>query len=253
MTHRINRTGRKTIRQRDVEVRVDPADDGGPPVVGMMVELSEYQFPNEARIRLEVSRSNMVQRWKFGTVGEMVAPPVEERRLTDVPAGGTWRMFVVAADGSDRLLGHAPRLRPKMPVDSLLPLEPSIEMGEEIWRVEFDEGGGGNPVLFVNANIEGISDLVRTDPTFRALVMPAVFRIILTRMVIIERAEVDDEGWNDWYRTAHHYLPGKPIPNVSKAVPVEELAGAEAWIDEVVEAFAAHLGAERLYTEATPT
>lgn len=254
MIKRINRTQRKTIIKRDVEIRVRPTEGRGEaPIFDVQMDLSPYGFPDDARVRIEVARSNASQRWDFGTVGEIMEPREQERRLTDVPNGGTFRVFVVADDGTGRLLGHAPRLQPKLPRNSRLPLE-ERDLGEEVWRVEFD-GEEGVPVLLVNSKVEGISEIVRSDPSFRALVMPEVFRAILTRMTLINRADPEDENgpWTHWFGIARAYHPDEEPPALPQTGPVDttEIDRAREWIDAVVARLAERpLDAANAYTEA---
>ena len=254
MISRINRTGRKRIHKRDIDLNLRVAEGNEAPIFDLMLRLADYGFPAEARVRVEAARGNASQRWDYGTVWQRRTPPDEERRLTDVPRTASFRVFVVAADGSGKLLGHAPNLRPVLPLDSRLPLEESPDLGEEVWRVEFD-GDNGNPVLKVNANIPGISESVRRDPAFRSLVMPEVFRTILTRMALIDRADPEDaEGpWADWYDIARAYLRDAEPPSLPPTGPVDtaDIDRARAWIDAVVGAMAEKpLDAANAYKEA---
>ncbi len=252
MIKRINRTRRKRIERRNIDLRLRIAAGGEAPIFDLGLDLLEYNFPPDSPVRLEAWRGNTVQRWDYGRAGMLTPPPENERRLTDVPAGAQFRLFVVADDGSGLLLGHAPNVRPVLPLDSRLPLEESDQLGEEVWRVEFD-GDDGHPVLVVNSAIPGISDAVRHDPTFRALVMPEVFRAILTRMVLVDRADAADEegAWADWFAIAGAYQPGLEPPALGPAAPIEEVEDTRAWIDAVVGALAKHpLKAANSYAEA---
>ena len=241
MITRINRTGRKRIHKRDIDLRLRKAESGETPIFDLSLRLAGYGFPVEAHVRVEAWRSNASQRWNYGTVGRPTPPPDQERRLTEVPAGARFRVFVVAADRSGKLLGHAPNLRPELPLNSRLPLEESDTLGEEVWRVDFGEEGD-IPVLLVNSSIPGISEAVRNDPIFRALVMPEVFRTILTRMVLINRAPPDDDqhSWADWFEIAHAYLPDAKPPYLDGPRDVEQSddSAARNWIDQVVRAMA---------------
>ena len=254
MISRINRTGRKRIHRRDVDLSLRVAEGNEAPIFDLTLKLADYGFPAEARVRVEAARGNASQRWDYGTVWQRREPPDEERRLTDVPRAASFRVFVVAADGSGKLLGHAPNLKPVLPLDSRLPLEESDELGEEVWRVEFDDGDRGNPVLKVNSGIPGISESVRRDPAFRSLVMPDVFRTILTRMVLIDRAPPDDpdEPWADWFGIARAYLPDREPPYLGGPHDADRDDGeAREWIDTVVGAMAEKpLDAANAYREA---
>ena len=237
MISRINRTGRKDIQKRHIKLALRR---GEKPIFDLSLQLASYGFPPDARVRVEAGRSNAVQRWDFGAVGQITPPSDEERRMTDVPEAATFRVFVVAADGSGKLFGHVRSTRPLRPIGSLLGLTPR-DLGDEVWRVEFDENGGA-PELLVNSRIDGISEIARSDPAFRSLVMPEAFRTILTRMVLIERGDPDDgEGpWADWFGLARDYLPdgGEPPSLAPGPVDIAELDRAREWIDEVVHAFA---------------
>ncbi len=241
MIKRINRTRRKRITKAHIDLGLRATQGSEAPIFDLELKLSEYDFPPESPVRVEAWRNNAVQRWDFGTVGSLRPPPEEERRLMDVPIGAQFRVLIAAEDGSGRLLGHAPNIRPVLPVDSRLPLEESGELGAQIWRVDFD-GESGSPVLQVNSGIPGISEIVRSDPAFRSLVMPEVFRTILTRMVLIDRADIEDEEgpWADWFAIARAYLPDAdpPIPLGLGPAAVEEIERAREWVDAVVSALA---------------
>lgn len=156
MISRINRTGRKRIHRRDVDLSLRVAEGNEVPVFDLRLRLADYGFPAEARVRVEAASNIASQRWDYGTVWQRRTPTDEERRMTDVPKTATFRVFVVAPDGSGQLLGHAPRIKPDLPLNSQLPLEENDNLGEEVWRVEFESEGA--PVLRVNSSIPGISD-----------------------------------------------------------------------------------------------
>lgn len=242
MISRINRTGRKRILKRDIDLKLRATDSEGAPIFDLALRLGSYGFPADAYVRVEASRVHAVQRWDYGTVGTVRQPAEDDRRLTDVPPSARFRVLVVAADGSGKLLGHAPNLRPERPRHSLLPLEERDDLGEVVWRVDFDDEDG-NPVLFVNGNVAGISETVRHDPVFRSLVMPEVFRTILQRMMLIDGAAPDDADgpWADWFGVARTYLPtmAPPAPTVrGGASEASDAHDAHQWIDAVVAALA---------------
>lgn len=253
MISRINRTGRKRIHKQDIDLSLRASKPDEAPVFDLELRLAAYRFPPDARVRVEAWRSNASQRWDYGTVLRLAPPPVDERSLSEVPAGAHFRVFVVAADGSGKLLGHAPNLKPVQPLHSRLPLEESDLLGDQVWRVDFD-GEDGNPVLQVNGAIPGISDIVRRDSAFRALVMPEVMRTILTRMTLIDHADPQDldDPWADWFQIARRYLPDKEPPSLPTTRPLQPADNdrAREWIDEVVGAMAAKpLNAVNTYRE----
>lgn len=243
MKRRINHTGRKRIEREHIEIKLRPKEGDEPPTFDLTrLDLSDYGFPNDAIVRVEAARSNAGQRWDLGTVGNPRSLSDAERRITDVDEGAPFRVFVVASDGSGRLLGHARNIRAKQPVESLLHLSESTELGAEVWRIEFYDVG--QPKLLINKNIEGISGIVTDDPSFYALVIPDVLRALLTQIVIVDPQERDDDsgGWHvDWLNFAARYAPAdrKEPPRPIHDADEERQKEARAWIDDIVGNFAA--------------
>ena len=242
MIRRLNWTGRRPISRADVSVRLRSTEGSEPPIFDLDLNLADYNFPFDARVRVEAWRSNAVQRWDYGTVGAVMEPPEEERRIRDVPQPAQFRVMVVAGDGSGRLLGHLPSIRPVLPQKSLLPVQEVGEdqLGEEVWRVDFGDGED-SPVLLINSRVTGISEIVRTDKAFRSLVMPAVLRNVLTHAVIHQRADSEDDevsSWNGWFRLAEGLHPDAEIPTLGYEAEESEVNEARVWIEAVVRAFA---------------
>ena len=244
MKRRINHTGRKRIEREHVTIELRPAEGNEAPIFDLTrLDLSDYEFPADALVRVEAARSNAAQRWDFGTVGSIAPPSDGERRITEVDAAAPFRVFVVAGDDSGRLLGHARNIRAVQPVESLLHLKESDQLGAEVWRIEFHDSGP--PVLLINRNIEGISRIVTDDPSFYALVIPDVLRAVLTRIVIIDQQERDDDsdGWYiDWLTFAQDHAPGgKEAPALHDIHDADDdqIEEAREWIDDVVRNFAA--------------
>jgi len=239
---RLNSTGRRTIARSHAAVSLRPAEDGAPSIFDLRLELDGYGFPSDARVRVEAWRSNAVQRWDYGAVDALIPPTAEERRMTEVPQSSQFKVLVVAGDGSGRLLGACPGIKPALPLRSLLPVREADdeELGGEIWRVDF--GDDELPELLVNREISGVSEIVRANKDFRALVMPAVLRDILSRILIDERADPEDEesAWEGWLKFARalHPDPNDAIPRLTPDGDDSTIDAARSWINAVVGAFA---------------
>ena len=251
MRRHINSTGRQRILREHAVVTIVGSGGGGDTVFELEPDLGSYGFPPDALVRVEASRSNAGQSWDYGTIGARRTPSAEERRLTEFDGKPPpFRVMVIAGDDSGRLLGSAMHIPPRLPQDSLIHLQEHDGLGEEVWRIEFDDTDEP-PVLLVNSSIPGASGIVRNDAAFRALVMPEALRAILTRILLVERREEDtNEGgaWRDWLRFAKSHLPGRDIPSGDE----EATRDAVAWIDDVVRAFAgqAALSAAAIYRRA---
>lgn len=238
MRRHINSTDRQRILREHVVVSIRESDGGGDTVFELEPDLSGYGFPPEALVRVEASRSNAGQTWDYGTIGARRTPSAEERRLTEFDGKPPhFRVMVVAGDGSGRLLGSAMHIPPRTSQDSLIHLQEQDGLGDEVWRIEFEDINEP-PVLLVNRSIPGASEIVRSDAAFRALVMPEVLRAILTRILLVERMDEDsNEGgaWRDWLRFAQSRLPGGDIPAGGEE---PDTGAALEWIDDAVRAFA---------------
>ena len=155
--------------------------------------------------------------------------------MIEIPQSSQFKVQVVAGDGSGRLLGACPSIKPALPLRSLLPVREADddELGGEIWRVDF--GDDELPELLVNREISGISEIVRTNKDFRALVMPAVLRAILTRLLIDARADPEDEErrlgrvGSSWQR-ALHPDPNAAVPRLPHDGDDSAHDAARSWI-----------------------
>ena len=239
MRRHINSTGRQRILREHVVVSIRPAEGDEASIFDIDLDLAGYGFPPDALVRVEASRSNAGQTWDYGTVGRRSEPPDEERRLTEFRGKPPPFRVVVVADGdTGELLGSAMHVMPRLPLDSLIHLQEQDGLGDEVWRIEYDNLDEP-PVLLVNRSIPGASDIVRNDAAFRALVMPEVLRAILTRILLVAGEDPDsNEGgaWLDWLQFARSHFPDRDIPPLSDGSP--NIEAALAWIDDAVRAFA---------------
>ncbi len=244
MKRHFNYTGRIRITRSEAQVRILEDEVEGSPVFQLDLNIRpNRQFPPDAVVRVEAARSNVSQSWDYGTVAQLATLSANERRLTDVERTAQFKVFVVASDGSGRLLGLADRIRPIQPIDSLVPLKEvgRETLGEEVWRVDFGTEGEDGPVLLVNNAIPGIADVVQGNDTFRTLIMPQVLRIILTHIAIIERHEPDDNEeswWTDWFQFARNLEAGPPNDITWGDNAAEsDISEMQLWIHGVVKAF----------------
>ena len=245
MIRRFNRTGRKTIARQHAQVTLHKLN-AEQTSFEIALDLTPYDFPEDANIRVEAWRSNAIQRWEFGTVGEIACPSQSERVLRDVPESSAFRVAVVA-DDSGLLFGLSANIRPRRQpspgkdtaAESLLPVEIVHDLGEEVWRLDF--GDEELPVLQLNASIADIAHIVN-DRTFRSLVVPEIFRSILQRAILVSRVDPDDpdaNAWSDWLALAKTHNPGADVPAVKDPAADDERERAFDWIEKTVAGFAA--------------
>ena len=254
MARRLNYTGRKKITRQDVSIRVH-RNGQGLIFDADLTRIGEYKLDPQARVYVEAYRSASTawHRWDFGRVGIISAPSVEQRSL-DRFGGADGLLFrvKVSADGESlgKLLAEADAIRPLLPDDldshGVSLIDPvSGPIGHEPWRVQFPDSG--KPLLVINERTPGWKELVM-EPRFRAIVAPAAMRIVLTRILIIERgAVIDDEDESKWSNRWIRFA--ESLPGVSEYPTPEEEQGLlhnqgelEDWIDAAVSAFSARSG-----------
>lgn len=164
--------------------------------------------------------------------------------MAEAPDNSTFQVLVVASDSSGRLLGSCERIRTKQskqPTQSLIPVHESQNLGHELWRVDFGDGND-LPTLELNASVEspGMSEIVRRDPAFRALIMPEVFRTVLDQIVFKERVDpnhnADGMWWDGWLQLAYNLTKERP-PQLAHSTDDARHEDARDWINKVVAAF----------------
>lgn len=230
---RLNYTNRHRIKQDDVSIIVH--EETSPATFDMRLSLDDYGFPADARVFVEAYRQTTLLRFDFGTVGVPRQPANTSLAAFESPAAVRFRVRVSSVSGSQGLLlGLADKIRPHSPGDKpekrqpLLPPRPD-DLGEELWRVDFDDDG---TFLVINNKLPDWKAMA-TDPQFRALVFPAAMRRVLDRILHREKYITTDDP-NDWRSLWLMFaarLPG------SGPVPAQE-AEYDDWIEDAVAAFA---------------
>ncbi len=236
MLRRFNETGRKTISKENASVRIQSAEADQSPVFKVNLDLEQYDFAPEAMVRVEASRSIVVERWDAGSIRDVVQRGHYMGHLKVAPTSSQFKVVVVAGDGSGRLQGASGPIKPMLPVESLIALRPA-DIGGEVWRVSF--GDSDLPELLVNNQLEMMSEIVRSDAQFRSLVMPQVLRTVLTQIIFVDGADYDDEeeSWHKgWFNLAQS-LHSRQAPKVTDGADSNQAQEALDWIDQVVGEF----------------
>ena len=246
MIRRFNFTERKRIDQQRVAVKIEEKDSGATPAFTAELDLIGLDLPPDADVIVEAYSGRAAVRFPWGKVGAL-APPLD-RRLTDMPVNPSFRVKVVAPDGSGALLAMANRVRPHQEEHhgSLVWLK-GEDLGKEVWRLQF--AGTGAPTLLVNENIHGIGQAVLHDSAFRGLVMPEVLRVMLTMALIVDDYGPDDESgdWSELMMFVRGFYSDPLDPNRDG----DERAARMDWIDAAVAAFARrHFHASDFYAAA---
>lgn len=199
---RLNSTGRKRITRDRVTIELTPPlDRFSFPTATAEVDLAELGLDPAAPVALEAYYRSSSMRFPCGTVAALDIP--SKLVLTDIDRGGAiqFRLLVIAADQSGRILASAEGIRPRQTSDTpdrqpLLRLR-ETDLGEELWRVDLNERNG--PWLVINSRVPGLATRLRSDPLVQGLILPHALREVL-RNLPSEGEDEDDHDWGDDWR-----------------------------------------------------
>jgi hypothetical protein len=237
MIRRFNYTDRLRILREDV--RIELRQHGNSFSFSAKLDLGEYDLPEDALVFVEAYRQTSWMRFEFGTAGAVTAP--QECALTefDSPDDIRFRVKVTQASDTHVLLAEADRIPLHRPEESqdrrvpLLPVKPHL-LGDEIYRVDFSDD---RPRLLVNKDA-GDWRAIAKSPAFASLVYPAVFREVLTRIVMVNEFDdsTDSTDWRSLWLKLAELLPG-----VGECPKTNDDDDSSDWIDIAVQAFATKL------------
>ena len=226
---RYNFTGRRRLRQEDVQVVLH--DDSRPLTFGVSkLALAQYNFPTDANVCVEVYRRMSHMRFPCGTIGKLDLPNNEPLDEFDHSEALRFRIKVIdTGQQNGRLLGELSG-RFNQERDSLLPVEPSDSLEQEVIQLDFT---GEEPVLLINSTKLPDWKGVATDPVFVGLVYPTVLRSILSRILQDRASDEGDDDPDDWRSRWIRFAAS--LPGISR--PPEDAGESDDWIDDVVGAF----------------
>lgn len=232
---RLNFTGRKRISRDYVQLSV--TSNGAGYELRARFDLQHYSFPAKARIHLEAYKRTSFQRFDFGTISKQLIPTDMALSSFSSPQGMKYRLKIVDAEKNrGRILGEVDNLKAVIAEDvdgaeeSLLPVEPSHELGHELYRLEF----GTNEIhLLVNAELANWQEVIKGH-FFSTLVFPNLLRQVLLHILRFEEHRVIDDptDWrSQWLKFAIEKLRARPIPDDGN------LDDDHVWVDECVKSF----------------
>ena len=231
----LNYTNRRRIRRQDARIAIVQEEGGNLFDAGL--SLTRYALPGDARIFVEAYRQTQYMRFDFGEIDAMAIPP--DRRLSefDCIEGVLFRVKVVsAADPHGLLLAEADQIRPRKSTDEdenrtgLLPVVADENLGDEIWRLEYDDR---QTLLKVNSGRGNWREVAR-DPVFVSLVYPSVLRAVLRR-VLAQEGYRDTEDADDWRSRWLRFAAG--LPGVGDPPLGDDENRFDDWIDSAASAF----------------
>lgn len=234
MQRRLNSTGRRRIPRDRVEIIFEPSlDAAAAPRARATLDLAGLELASDARVSLEAYFRSSSMRFACGTVGDLRVP--DRMDLSEIDRGGAiqFRLLVIAADGTGKIIAAADGIRPAGQGDTdrqaLLPVT-ETDLREEIWKVHVDERVG--PRLLLNSRIPGLAAKLRSEPLYQGLILPHALRAVL-RHLPLEGQDDEDVSWGqDW----RQFLKQLGMPDEPDLL---EDDAREEWIEDAVENFSA--------------
>jgi len=231
---RLNSTGRLRITRNRVDICLEQHPDlNVTPSARASLGLDGLEVPGDSKVAIEAYYRTSSMRFDCGTVNNLAVP--ERMLLSDIDKGGAvrFRVLVIAADGTGRILAAADGLRPSVTGDgvdrqALLPMR-ETDIGNELWKIEVDYRTG--PVLLVNNRVSGLAAEIRTIPLLQGLILPHAFRAILHNLNPSGESD-DDDLWGDNWR---RFLAELGL--ATEAEDPDDQDSVDVWIETAVRAF----------------
>lgn len=230
---RFNYTGLRKIDRKHVRITLEKTADGGVQFRADLT-LAEYKFPEHSLVFVEAYRQTTWMRFAFGTIAAITRPVDTSLANFDSPDEIQFRVRVTATgEHQGMMLGEADRIRPVGELDDdderapLLRVRASDDLGDEVYKVELEP----TPVLLINRRT-GDWRSVAASPIFQSLTAPAVFRSVLTHLLVVQKPtdpEDTESPYARWLKFAQN-LPGVAELREDDPDPI-------GWIDDAVRAF----------------
>ena len=241
MNRTFNYTKRRRIEQQHVNIRVVEKSSAGV-AISVTTELTDYQFPIDSDVFLEVSKDTAFER-------HILKHPFEPRyseRLNLIEILDTtsvrFDLRVVEPHSDGRLLGLAAQIPLVNPSDLITEPDALLAVewgntGQEVWQLEIQRLDG--PKLTISEKLRNYRERIAGDPMFYGCILPQVFRNILEFSVLDDDFDPDDDdSWfNEWLR----WMSAVPELRHTTFLLTEtkSLEDRERWINDTVAEFAA--------------
>lgn len=234
MLRKFNFTGRSRITRDEVEITLTD-EPGMEPSFDAEFKFRE-KFPDDSAIYVEAYYKETLQRFSFGTVGNITRPANRGLSAVDLTGTTLFRVRVVDESGQiGRLLGAAEALRPEGSDDddnseSLMILK-TKPLGPLPWKIE-TRNDGSKPILYLNNQIPDALNRAKSDPGFYSLILPGALQQVLYQFLLDEPDEEDIEASEQ--RSRWIEMATKLESEPPETTDFDELS---SWVERVVEAF----------------
>jgi len=234
-----NYTGRKRLDNSTFQIEIREQKNGRSKLEVTLVKENITDISKGAIAWVEAYRGSKMMRFRLGCWNES---ETQTFSLSDFDEGEPLLFRIKIADENDAkhpIKGWRDRISPVVydvngqQKKSVLPVKP-MNLGHIAWRLDWDDSK--RPILLVNSRINdarNVESIVKNDPDFAVLVFPQVIREVLIRLLLVEKADEDDE--NDWITFACN-LVGTTCERAEGDDPRDEEL-VETWVETVAQEF----------------
>jgi len=230
MLHTTNPTKRIKILQKECMLRMY----GNTAFTAVFSDFnSEKKLPTDAEVFIEAHRGNTYEKIDCGTVENISAP--ENYVLTTVDTEPGPPIFVIyVSNEKGKILASAHlMLEDETKKSPMIPIK-KYPLGDELWKIDYQMGPGGQPYLLVNDGLDFVQKGLNNNPVHQALILPHAFREILMHYLLSGDAIDNEEEWKRiWLDVAKENNPGVELPAADA-----EREDVQDYIDETVRNFA---------------
>ena len=236
-----NYTSRQRLRQADTLVTLLRVEDDVS--FEANIRLDDYDLPADGIVVVEAYRQTSMRRFRFGRVAN--PHPEGPTDLSGLPHSDAllFRVKVIDATGSGRLLAEADRISPVDPEGGDRPSLVRVretDLSGELWQLSLEEDG---PVLLLEKRY-GPREVLLGSAHFRWLVIPQLYRELL-RAALLEFEDDEDNGAS----TAWHAQLVRQAVTTAGDVPSERDSDElENWITSAVRALCRRNGFAQRYS-----
>lgn len=197
---RFNFTGRKKIYQKDIHVHIKHVE-GKIPEFDIVLDLEDYQLPNESMVIAEAYQATRWMRFELGQVGLITKD--RNHQLTDFDdiENLRFRLKVIETE-SGKLLALANGVHPFTEGEdisehqmSILPVR-SVDLSNDgvCWKLDYGEQ---DVSLLIEKELGGKEQVVRSG-IFKSLILPSAMREVLNNLVNAKEWDEELNDISDW-------------------------------------------------------
>ena len=237
MKKRINFTGRKKLASEHIDIRINRQK--GQPYASFVATFDPALtngLDKDAKVYVEPYAISSSMRFDFGTVSNPQMPADTMLSQLDRDDSFLFRIKVVDESGQvGRILADANGIRPKDVQDdgeakkSLFPVH-WVDLGELIWRVDYDQNTG--PVLQLTTKVNELPNRLKNDPLLQGCIYSQALRDVL--WILVKDNDFDDDA--EWVKNWRAFVLKLTGINLEENPPEDD--EQETFVEDTVRQYA---------------